>query len=321
MRFLRAIAMAAIALAMAAPSRAQDNCAGGSVYDDGSFENGYGAKPSVGWSEYVMRFDPPPGARRLERVCVCWTRSGPDASLAFDVNIYSVGLDGKPGPLLGTQREFAFGVPMHPSWRFYSYDVSDLAIEGDDPVFIGPAWSPVVDTQIYLCADQNSEAGRPGYSNFVAEGNVPEQPVSDVFATYRTLGLRAEFDAPCEPRADTLCLNNNRFRVQIDWHRPNGDSGPGRAVTLPGREDSGLFWFFEESNLEMLVKVLDRCAAPFHSFWVFFAATTNVGFDLTVTDTVTGDYKIYSNPVGKPAPPIQDTQAFATCEAGEEQDP
>ena len=311
----------ALALAMAGPARTQDDCAGGSVYDDGTFENGYGAKPSVGWSEYVMRFDPPPGSRRLERVCVCWTRSGPDSSIAFDLNVYSVGLDGKPHDLLGSQQGFAFGIPSHPGSRFYSYDLSDLDIVGDAPVFIGPAWSPVVDTQVYLCADQTSEAVRPGYTNFAYQGAVPVQPIGDVFAAYKTLGLRAEFDAPCEPRVDTLCLNNNRFRVEIEWFRPNGESGSGKAVTLPGREDSGLFWFFDQGNLEMLVKVLDRCAPPFESFWVFFAATTNVGFELTVTDTVTGDPKVYTNPVGVAALPVQDTQAFKTCHAEDDLDP
>jgi hypothetical protein len=30
-----------------------------------------------------------------------------------------------------------------------------------------------------------------------------------------------------------------------------------------GTDDSALFWFFEESNWEMLVKVLDGCSATF----------------------------------------------------------
>src|SRR3990172_4499020 len=99
-----------LALGMTGAVRSQDDCAGGSVYDDGTFENGYGAQPTSGWSEYVMRFDPPPGARKLERVCVCFTRNSADSSLAFGLNVYSVGLDGRPDVLLGSQRAFAFGV-------------------------------------------------------------------------------------------------------------------------------------------------------------------------------------------------------------------
>ena len=315
MKALRAMAVLVLALAFTGPAWPQDDCGGGSVYDDGSFENGYGAKPSVGWSEYVMRFDPPKGARRLERVCVCWTRSGADSSVAFDLNVYSAGGDGKPSHLLGSKRAFAVGIPAHPNRRFYSYDVSDLEIEGDDPVFVGPAWSPVEDSQIYICADQNGPATRPGYANFVAPGLVPAQPIADVFASYKSLGLRARFDAPCQPTPYTLCLTDNRFKVQVDWRLVSGEQGTGKSVALEGREDSGLFWFFEPGNIELLIKVLDRCNSAFDSFWVFYAATTNVGFELTVTDTVTGEEKLYRNAVGQTALPVHDTQAFKTCGA------
>ena len=316
MKGLAAIGGVILALAITGPVWSQDDCSGGSVYDDGTFENGYGAKSSVSWSEYVMRFDPPPGARGLERVCVCWTRSGGDSSVAFDLNVYSMGFDGKPYGLLGSQRVFAFGVPAHPNRRFYSYDVSELEIEGDNPVFIGPAWSPYEDTQLYVCADQsNQQPPRPGYTNFVSSGTVPSETIRNDFASYRALGVRALFDAPCEPKAGTLCLNENRFKVELDWERANGESGTGKAVTLDGRDDSGLFWFFDPGNLEMLIKVLDRCGPPFDSFWVFYAATTNVGFELRVTDTVSGEVKIYDNPIGEVAQPVQDTQAFRTCDA------
>ena len=55
------------------------------------------------------------------------------------------------------------------------------------------------------------------------------------------------------------------------------------------------------------------CVEPFNRFWVFFAATTNVAFQVQVTDTQTGLVKPYSNPQGMVALPVADTQAFATC--------
>jgi len=311
-----------VAAILPRPARSQDDCARGAVYDDGSFENGYGAKPSSAWSEYVMRFTPPAGTRRLQKVCACFMRSpyGEDSSLSFDLNVYAVGVDGKPGSLLGSQRAFAIGIPKAPGRRFYSYDVSALHIDGDQPVFIGPAWSPIEDTQIYICADQNTEpngAGvRPGYANFTARGASLSQPITEVFPKYKALGLRADFDAPCVPGENVLCLNHNRFKVEIEWTRLDQTHGSGRAVPLPGREDSGLFWFFDPANIELLVKVLDRCGSQFDSYWVFFAATTNVGYQLTVTDTVTGLHKVYTNAIGNTALPVQDTQAFKTCSAG-----
>lgn len=116
--------------------------------------------------------------------------------------------------------------------------------------------------------------------------------------------------APCVPNDETLCLNDSRFRVDAVW-RTASDSGRGRAVPIPSAPDSGLVYFFNPANIELLVKVLDACI--FERYWVFFAATTNVEFALTVTDTQTGKTRGYFNPLNRAAPPVQDTDAFATC--------
>ena len=46
---------------------------------------------------------------------------------------------------------------------------------------------------------------------------------------------------------------------------------------------------------------------------MFYAATTNVEFTVTVTDTQTGAVKQYKNKLGQAAAPVLDTAAFATC--------
>ena len=86
---------------------------------------------------------------------------------------------------------------------------------------------------------------------------------------------------------------------------------PGRVVPF-GSDDSGLFYFFNPDNWELLVKVLDGCGVNGH-WWVFFAATTNVEFELRVTDTSTGEVVPYANPLGHRADAVTDTAAFATC--------
>jgi plastocyanin len=116
---------------------------------------------------------------------------------------------------------------------------------------------------------------------------------------------------PCLESATALCLNNERFKVEVNWRTADGP-GNGTGVGVPSAPDSGLFYFFGASNIEMLVKVINAC--PLNSrYWVFFAATTNVEFTLTVTDTQSGRTRLYFNPLNRPAPPIQDTDAFATC--------
>lgn len=100
--------------------------------------------------------------------------------------------------------------------------------------------------------------------------------------------------APCAPSATTLCLGaDGRFRVKVAWEDFQGGSGTGTAV--PETDDTGFFWFFKESNLELAVKVLD--GRPVNgNFWVFYGALTNVPFRLTVTDTLTGEVRTYVNP-------------------------
>jgi hypothetical protein len=118
--------------------------------------------------------------------------------------------------------------------------------------------------------------------------------------------------------ANTLCIDqkpgDGRFQIQITYSTVEGGglSGSGNAIALSslGVTQGGLFWFFGATNPEMLIKIIDACSLGGH-FWVFYAATTNVGFTVTVTDTVTGHQAIYQNPDQTAALPVQDTSALS----------
>ncbi len=112
----------------------------------------------------------------------------------------------------------------------------------------------------------------------------------------------------CVPSATTLCLDG-RFAVSVDWRTGSG-SGVG-TVAGCSTDESGLFWFFNSLNWEILIKSVNACTLN-DRYWIFFSATTDVFFRLTVTD-VHGAQKIYFNYPGAPAPAITDTDAFATC--------
>jgi PKD repeat protein len=116
----------------------------------------------------------------------------------------------------------------------------------------------------------------------------------------------------CTQSSTRLCLDQNRFAVDVAWSTPQGTSGAGQAVQLTS--DTGYFWFFDSANVEMVLKVLDACSS-FNHFWVFAGGLTNVKVDITVTDTVAGTVKTYHNAQNTPFQPIQDTSAFATCGA------
>jgi ELWxxDGT repeat protein len=117
---------------------------------------------------------------------------------------------------------------------------------------------------------------------------------------------RSNAAGSCAADALHLCLNGSRFAVEASWTDFSGHSGHGTAVGLTG--DTGYFWFFSPSNVEVVLKVLDGRAVN-GKFWVFFGALSNVEYDLKVTDTVTGVVKLYHNPPGQLAS-VADISAF-----------
>lgn len=108
-----------------------------------------------------------------------------------------------------------------------------------------------------------------------------------------------------------LALLGERFEVEATWRTPDGNTGSGTGASLTG--ETGYFWFFSPTNVEVVVKVLDACSGPSGHFWVFAGGLTDVAVELTVTDTASGAKKTYRNPPGTPFQPVQDTGAFATC--------
>jgi len=130
-------------------------------------------------------------------------------------------------------------------------------------------------------------------------------PIRDVEATV--------IPAPtCTPGTDLLCLQDDRFTVRGLWRNRFGGRGKAPIVQGVQSDDSGLFYFFNANNWEMLLKVLDGCGVD-GRYWVFLAATTNVEYTITVTDTQADQVRSYFNPLDNPAQPVQDTNAFATC--------
>jgi hypothetical protein len=124
------------------------------------------------------------------------------------------------------------------------------------------------------------------------------------------LGTPTAAQALCTPSSTRMCLQNNRFSLTVNWRTANS-SGAAQVVSYSTTE-SGLFWFFSNTNWEMMVKVLNACSFN-NRYWVYTGVTTDVGWTMTVTDTLTNTTKIYSSSLGTVSCPILDSSAFATC--------
>jgi hypothetical protein len=169
----------------------------------------------------------------------------------------------------------------------------------DNP--LGAPFQPVQDTNAFdTCVT--------GASGSVAAG-VPPSPAE--LPAEGAPGTAGPGPGACIADATSLCLGGARFRVSAQWRTPLGTMGPAQAEPLT--DDTGYFWFFDPTKVEVVVKVLDACLPPFERFWVFAGGLTNVEVITTVVDTETDEEQVYTNPLGTPFQPLQDTDAFATC--------
>lgn len=113
----------------------------------------------------------------------------------------------------------------------------------------------------------------------------------------------------CTPTASTMCLNNSRFAVSATYST-GSSNGTASAVKLTS--DSGYLTFFNASNVEVVIKVLDACGLN-SRYWVFAGGLTNVNTVITVRDTKTGTVRTYTNPANTAFQAIQDTGALPVC--------
>ena len=113
---------------------------------------------------------------------------------------------------------------------------------------------------------------------------------------------------PCVANSTTLCLNNGRFKVTAIFSAPSLNITNAPAQAVPLTSDTGYFWFFSASNVELVLKAVD--GRTFNGFfWVFYGALSDVEYHITVTDTTTGTVKVYNNTAGHLAS-VADTAAF-----------
>ncbi|MCG6536810.1 MAG: hypothetical protein L7F78_19405, partial [Syntrophales bacterium LBB04] len=140
---------------------------------------------------------------------------------------------------------------------------------------------------------------RGEYGRFAALWREIEEVKAKNIASSSWLGsiMTLPDSAGCTPSPTALCLNNNRFQVQVHWRNYNdGSTGVGHAVPIPaGTGESGYFWFFNQENIELMIKILDGRSSN-GKFWVIYGSLSDVEYTLSILDTQTGQTKSYFNP-------------------------
>lgn len=160
-------------------------------------------------------------------------------------------------------------------------------------------------------------AGRP-----LRSGARLAVPALAFFACLALPALAQDEECDLAPTDPGLCLVDDRFKVTVEWKNYSGNpyfllgrpqSGEGQGVviepstpTLP--RDTGYFWFFNEHEPELAVKILDGRDTN-GAFWFFAGGLTDVEYRVRVVDTETQAEATYENPPGSFIN-IRDTAAF-----------
>ena len=191
---------------------------------------------------------------------------------------------------------------------------------GDERIYRNPLnqdFQPILDTGHFDVCDAPEPLAEPRSSaspwGHIA-GTTELRGAAAAEARYvspETTTQQASTEGNCVANATTLCLNQGRFEVKIDYRTAAGASGDGQAYPLT--TDSGYFWFFDHANVELVIKVIDGCGYN-DRYWVFAGGLTNVETHLTVRDTLhpTAVFQ-KTNPLNQAFAPILSIDAFDTC--------
>jgi hypothetical protein len=119
----------------------------------------------------------------------------------------------------------------------------------------------------------------------------------------------------CIRDADTACLLDGKFKVEVEWETAT-NTGTGKVMYFGGEraesDESAFFWFFNASNFEMGVKMVDACVDPFQRYWAFVSGLTSQRYVVRVTKMSTLEQVTYINELNHLPTTEGDIDAF-TC--------
>jgi hypothetical protein len=258
---------------------------------------------------------------------------------AFDTNLFAVDIGtGVATPLMGLPGISVGALAYDPEeavlaymtreeasstspWIFATID-SSLAIHeltldpGNVTLFASSPSLSVLDGALFgtngsqgFFVELDGETARLQLGPSLRRSDLYYEPFGTPITPRGLLALGAS-EGACVPGSTTLCLNRDRFSAQVRWLGEDGTTNV--ASVQQASADSGRFWFFDPSNIEVQVKVLDGCSTNSH-YWVFGSASTDVAYTLEIRDTSSGSQRQYHHDSGSPSLAITDVQAFATC--------
>ncbi|MEM9556353.1 MAG: fibronectin type III domain-containing protein [Acidobacteriota bacterium] len=232
------------------------------------------------------------------------TRAHSGRSYEYRLVPVSAGGRGTPSPVVAVTVPVGIGLPAAPSnlrgaavsperivltWRDNACDESEQQLH----VLQNGVWVEVpfrIPADLERVVLEGLEPSSHYAFRLVARNAYGDSAVSKV-AEVATPAL----DAACLPDDETLCLQD---RFAVTARLDDSTLGTRPASATPIDNASGSFWFFHADNLELTVEILDERATT-GFFAVRYGVLTSLGFDVTVTDTLTGAVRVYDGSHGE----------------------
>ncbi len=290
-------------------------------YDDGTFErfSSLGGGPTV-MQEYAQRFRLAEDSR-LRYVEACFRREAHDPAsvVRFDIGVYRNARSPEgnlPGASLAQYSNLHRTLQEADSDRCVRVNVAPLQVLDD--VWVSVAWRTTLGQNTKtLGVDLDGPGGTElRWRVHYADSPLPWGSPGDGKAFGIRIGVDADPDPPpyytdCVPTTTPLVLGG--YEVSMCYETPGHVVGQARSGVWE-TDVSGLLWFFNRDNVEVLVKVLNGCAVNGHH-WVYVSPVTDLAFNLSVTGPAGAGHWRHRNRQGEVGRTSADTFAFA-CEEG-----
>lgn len=168
-------------------------CQSGLVYDDNTWENGYGWNPGYGTGKWVMKMTPTSYPFQITQICISGTRvSAGSANWTLDLEIWdTTGAGGAPGTMVWSLTNQTFtNVPIWPtvSWNDWT-GLTGIPPLTSGSYYVGISYDPNTMPSHYIGADESTTTPlRPGYGYIQSAW----AQIQTYFSTYRAIGVRVE---------------------------------------------------------------------------------------------------------------------------------
>ena len=158
----------------------------------------------------------------------------------------------------------------------------------------GCTWSATSDSAWLTTGSSGSGSGSVSYS--VASNGASSSRTGTITAGGQPFTVtQAGTTSSCTADAQSLCLAS-RFRVQATYRDYSGNTGSAKAVGLTA--NSGYFWIFDSTNIELVAKMVSFCSGSSGNWAIYASGLTDIQITFNVTDTKNGISRSYSNPLG-----------------------